>query len=155
RDALRRQPDLVGRAQRARDDECPAGDLPRAGGRAGLRHGPLGAGAARARLHAMIAVRDRTLPVLKPFRLAGTSPPALRLNARHGVLIVLALAIAVFIGDAQAQPGSATPSILETLFKWTPLLGQGFALDVAMSFLAMGIGIVAGVFVGLALLSLR
>ena len=103
----------------------------------------------------MIAVRDGTLPVLKPFRLAGTSPPALRLNARHGVLIVLALAVAVFIGDAQAQPGSATPSILETLFKWTPLLGQGFALDVAMSFLAMGIGTVAGVFVGLALLSLR
>jgi polar amino acid transport system permease protein len=96
----------------------------------------------------------QTLPVLKPFRLA--APPSSRhfqLNACHGILIALALCLAVGIGDAAAAP--AAPSILATLLKWTPLLARGFALDLAMSFLSMGIGTVAGVVVGLGLISLR
>jgi len=102
----------------------------------------------------MIATRDGALPVLKPFRLGGGSAPRpFRLKARHGVLIALALCLAIGIGDARAGP--AAPSILATLLKWTPLLAQGFALDVAMSFLAMGIGTLAGVAVGLWLISLR
>jgi polar amino acid transport system permease protein len=98
--------------------------------------------------------RTQTLPVLKPFRLAGS--PSLRhfqLSARHGLLIAVALCLAVGIGDAAAAP--AAPSILATMLKWTPLLAKGFALDIAMSFLSMGIGTVAGVLVGLALISLR
>jgi polar amino acid transport system permease protein len=100
----------------------------------------------------VIAVRDGTLPVLKPFRLAGPTPPTFRLKARHGALLAIALGIAVCIGDAQAGP--ATPSILATLLKWTPLLGKGFALDIAMSFLAMGLGTLAGVGLGLGLIAL-
>jgi len=101
----------------------------------------------------MRVARIQTLPVLKPFRLA--APPSLRqfrLSARHGVLIALALCFAIGIGDAAAAP--AAPSILATLLKWTPLLAKGFALDLAMSFLSMGIGTVAGVAVGLGLISL-
>jgi polar amino acid transport system permease protein len=102
----------------------------------------------------MIAVRDGTLPVLKPFRLGTASRPAFRLQARHGVFIAVALFLSVGIGDAQAGP-SAALSILATLLKWTPLLAKGFALDIAMSFLAMAIGTVAGVALGLALISLQ
>ncbi len=101
----------------------------------------------------MIAARDGTLPVLKPFRLAGATLPAFRLDARHGALLIVALALSVGMGEARAGP--ASPSILITLLNWTPLLAKGFALDIAMSFLAMGIGTLAGVALGLCLISLR
>jgi polar amino acid transport system permease protein len=101
----------------------------------------------------VIPVRDGTLAVLKPFRL-GPSLPAFRLNARHGAFLAIALCLSVGIGDAQAGPAVAA-SILATLIKWTPLLARGFALDLAMSFLAMAIGTAAGIAVGLGLISLR
>jgi polar amino acid transport system permease protein len=93
------------------------------------------------------------LPVLRPFRLGGAaSPSILPLDARHGALVFGALMLAVGIGEAQAGPG--TPSIIATMLKWTPLLAQGFALNVAMSFLAMAIGTVFGVALGLGQISL-
>ena len=101
----------------------------------------------------MIVSRAGTLPVLKPFRLRGAPGMPFRLSARHGALVALALCLAICMGEAQAAAG--TPSILATLLKWTPLLAQGFGLDVAMSFLAMAIGTVTGVAVGLALISLH
>src|SRR5207248_475090 len=61
--------------------------------------------------------------------------------------------LAVGIGQAAAAP--AAPSVLATLIKWTPLLAQGFALNIAMSFLAMGIGTALGFGLGLALISLH
>jgi polar amino acid transport system permease protein len=91
------------------------------------------------------------LPVLKPFRL-GAQIPAPPLGRRHGALLVLALALAVGIGEAAAGP--AAPSIIATILKWTPLLAQGFALNIAMSFLAMTIGTLLGVALGLGLISL-
>jgi polar amino acid transport system permease protein len=93
------------------------------------------------------------LPVLRRFRLGGPpSPSILPLDARHGALVFGALMLAVGIGEAQAGPG--TPSIIATMLKWTPLLAQGFALNVAMSFLAMAIGTVFGVALGLGQISL-
>src|SRR5262249_35750727 len=44
--------------------------------------------------------------------------------------------------------------ILATLWKWTPLLAQGFLLNIAISFLAMAIGTAAGTFLGLCQISL-
>src|SRR6202521_1462489 len=41
-----------------------------------------------------------------------------------------------------------------TILKWTPLLAQGFALNIAMSFLAMAIGTALGLPLGLGLISL-
>ena len=56
------------------------------------------------------------------------------------------------LGDAGAGP--AVASIPATLWKWTPLLAQGFALNIAISFLAMAIGTVVGVPLGLLQISL-
>jgi polar amino acid transport system permease protein len=93
------------------------------------------------------------LAVLEAFRLPGParhsgSPFA----ARHGFVLIGTLVLAVFIGDAQAGPG--TPSIPATILKWTPLLPTGFALNIAMSVLAMAIGTVLGMALGLGLISL-
>lgn len=92
------------------------------------------------------------LAVLKPFRLA--APQRFRLSAWHGVALVVALIVAIGIGEAQAQVPGGRPGILATMIKWTPLLLEGFALNIAMSFLAMAIGTVIGVPLGLAQISL-
>ena len=94
------------------------------------------------------------LPVLKPFRLTATSRdlPCSSLTARHGALLFLALMLSLCIGEAQAGPGAA--STLATLLRWTPLLAQGFALNITMSFLAMAVGTVLGLALGLGLISL-
>jgi polar amino acid transport system permease protein len=94
------------------------------------------------------------LPVLLPRR-QGTRPPAAtdpRLRGRHGVWLALALGLAVTVGEAHAGPGE--DSIVGALLKWTPLLGQGFALNVAMSFIAMAAGTAAGTLLGLCSISL-
>ncbi len=93
------------------------------------------------------------LPVLMPFRLQSTTHhlPGVPFTARHGVLLLLALVLSIGVGEAQAGPGA--PSILATMLRWTPLLAQGFALNIAMSFLAMAIGTVLGLVLGLALIS--
>ncbi len=98
--------------------------------------------------------RARTdLPVLLPLRHGSAEPMnAIRLSAWHGAALVAALMVAVGIGDAQAGPGE--PSIAATILKWTPLLAQGFALNIAISFLAMAIGTVFGVGLGLCQISL-
>jgi polar amino acid transport system permease protein len=93
------------------------------------------------------------LAVLKPFRLGAVYvPPALWFDARHGVILIVALILSAGIGEAQAGPGA--PSIIATIVKWTPLLAQGFALNIAMSFLAMAIGTAFGVALGLGQISL-
>jgi len=102
-----------------------------------------------------VILRGRTdLAVLKPFRLGAVYvPPALWFDARHGVILIVALILSAGIGEAQAGPGA--PSIIATIVKWTPLLAQGFALNIAMSFLAMAIGTAFGVALGLGQISLR
>jgi polar amino acid transport system permease protein len=80
-------------------------------------------------------------------------PTALPLTTIHAVVLILALLLAVGVGQAAAAP--AAPSVFATLIKWTPLLAQGFALNIAMSFLAMGIGTVLGFGLGLMLISLH
>jgi polar amino acid transport system permease protein len=97
-------------------------------------------------------ITNRTdLPVLKPFRI-GAAAPAWRWSPWHGMALAAALIVFVLIGEAQAAPG--TPGIIATILKWTPLLAQGFALNIAMSFLAMAIGTAIGVPLGLAQISL-
>jgi polar amino acid transport system permease protein len=98
-------------------------------------------------------IANRTdLAVLKPFRIAELEP--LRFGIWHGVALFAALIVAVGIGEAQAQVAAGKPGIIVTMLKWTPLLLQGFALNIAMSFLAMAIGTVVGVPLGLAQISL-
>jgi polar amino acid transport system permease protein len=97
--------------------------------------------------------KKSALPVLKPYRLAATSTDSSTsfFTARYGALLLVALMLSICIGEAHAGPGA--PSILATIFKWTPLLAQGFALNIAMSFLAMAIGTVLGLALGLGLIA--
>lgn len=99
----------------------------------------------------MSAASHTDLPVLLPLRARAPSA-GFRLSAWHGAAIAGALFFFIALGDAAAGP--ATPSILATLWKWTPLLAQGFALNIAISFLAMAIGTVIGVPLGLCQISL-
>ena len=96
-----------------------------------------------------LAVLESFRPCRAPAGAARNSP--LPLTARQGFVLIGALALAVCIGDAEAGPGA--PSIPATILKWTPLLAQGFALNIAMSVLAMAIGTVLGLALGLGLIS--
>ena len=101
----------------------------------------------------MSAVGHTDLPVLRPLRApAPASITRLELKGWHGVALFVALSLSV--AAAQAATAPALPSIPATLWKWTPLLAQGFALNIAISFLAMAIGTVVGVPLGLCQISL-
>ena len=82
-------------------------------------------------------------------RLLGS--PLAALQARHGWLLLAAFLLAA--GYAHAQGGADQPSIAATIWKWTPLLAKGFAFNIAISALAMGIGTFFGLFLGLAQVS--
>ena len=114
----------------------------------------MGARHARPRVHAVRVAARGNLPVLLPFRMTGAeAPPRWRLTAWHGFVLAAALLFSIGAADAQAGPGM--PSILATILKWTPLLAQGFALNIAMSFLAMAIGTVLGFPLGLGQVSIH
>jgi polar amino acid transport system permease protein len=101
----------------------------------------------------MIRAARTDLPVLLPFRLgSGASAVAWRPTGSHG--LILAAALILSVGAAEAQSSPAAPSIVATLLKWTPLLATGFLLNIAISFIAMGIGTLVGTFLGLMQVSL-
>ena len=89
------------------------------------------------------------LPVAMPIPADGAP---WRLSASHGAM--LATLFVVGCGIAQAQAGAGQPSVLDTLAKWTPVLLKGFVFNLAISFVAMGIGTAAGFFLGAAQISL-
>lgn len=66
--------------------------------------------------------------------------------------IVFAAMAVMAIGEAQAAPGQA--GILAALWKWAPLIFQGFLFNLLVSFLSMAIGTAAGTLLGLAQISL-
>jgi len=101
------------------------------------------------------------LPVLLPgaerlartaLRERETGVPPWRLQSSHGVALLAAFACGCAIAQAQAQ--SADASIFATIWKWTPLLARGFVFNLAISFMAMALGTLAGVFLGFAQISL-
>jgi polar amino acid transport system permease protein len=80
------------------------------------------------------------------------------LTARANVLgrvgLWLAPAVVLFATVAAAQPPAAIKaSSFEVLIRWAPLLLWGFGFNILISIMAMGIGTVAGVPVGIAQLS--
>jgi polar amino acid transport system permease protein len=104
---------------------------------------------------------DTDLPVLLPSadrlmrRVAAeraVGAPMLRLDAWHGVVLVLIFLCAASMAEAAAIAPRA--SVLATLLKWTPLLLRGFAFNLAISFFAMAIGTALGAFLGLGQISL-
>jgi polar amino acid transport system permease protein len=102
--------------------------------------------------------------------IAESSPLSVRRTDRNGGLgglftrpsarwlLRAALVSALLLtGATAAAPQTATvsrESVVAVLIKWTPLMAQGFALNLAISFLAMAIGTVAGIGLGLARISL-
>lgn len=104
------------------------------------------------------------LAVLLPFRWpaeARTSWQPQCFVPGLALLLLAALVVSIVVAPALAQATARTPpGIVETLAKWTPLLfwgpkGElgGFVLNVLVSFLAMAIGTVLGLWLGLAQLS--
>jgi polar amino acid transport system permease protein len=78
--------------------------------------------------------------------------PLPRLTARHGAWLAVILVFSA--GAAGAQAGVGQESILSIMLKWTPLLFQGFIFNLAISFLAMAGGTVAGALLGVWQISL-
>ena len=103
----------------------------------------------------------RALPVLLPpaaclaaavLRERAASPGTLRLERSHGLALAAVFLCACGIAQAQSQPSD--PGVLETIWKWTPLLARGFLFNLAISFLAMALGTLAGLLLGFAQISL-
>jgi polar amino acid transport system permease protein len=84
-------------------------------------------------------------------RTAGS--PRLRLLPVHGVALCVLFVIGC--GIAQAQELAEHPSILATLWKWTPVLLGGFLFNLAISAVAMATGTAAGLLLGYAQISLN
>ena len=106
----------------------------------------------------------RNLPVILPMRIGSNEPFSGRdLLFTPGAAFVLlaSLAASILLTPAVAQGAvQAQRGILETLWKWTPLLfwgpsGEigGFVLNVLVSCLAMAIGTALGLGLGLAQVS--
>ena len=95
------------------------------------------------------ATRDR-MPVLLPFRLK-RQQKQLRPGLASGVL--LGVSLLLFVSTASAQGGKVTLSAMQVIAKWAPLLLTGFGFNILISALAMLLGTIAGLGLGLGLLS--
>jgi polar amino acid transport system permease protein len=114
------------------------------------------------RIHWYDPPRQKTdLPVLLPAasrlmraaaaeRIAGVF--RLRLRPAHGVALLVLFVIGCGLAQAQVQAGQ--PSILATLWKWTPVLLRGFLFNLVISAVAMTAGTIVGLFLGFAQVSL-
>jgi polar amino acid transport system permease protein len=100
-------------------------------------------------LPVVLPVGERLIAAARRERMGGT---ALRLDRGHGLALAGLFVVGCGLAHAQAQPGD--PSIVATIWKWTPLLLRGFVFNLAISFLAMAIGTIAGLFLGFAQISL-
>jgi polar amino acid transport system permease protein len=93
--------------------------------------------------------RDR-MDVLLPFRL---QPQRRHLRGGAGFGVLLSVSLLLFVSSASAQGGKVTLSTLQVIAKWTPLLLTGFGFNILISALSMLLGTIAGLGLGLGLLS--
>ncbi|MCJ2032872.1 amino acid ABC transporter permease [Methylobacterium sp. J-068] len=92
------------------------------------------------------------LPVLLPFRVSRTRA-RVTLRPAQAWLLGAWLAGLVLVVPAFAQGAEAVLSPLQVILRWAPLLLTGFAFNVAISLVAMLLGTVAGLGLGLGLVS--
>jgi polar amino acid transport system permease protein len=100
----------------------------------------------------MPAESEGRLPVLLPFRLSRREPHQ-RFGAGSAALLCASLLVFVSTATATAQAGPVMLSPLQVIAKWAPLLLTGFGFNVLISALAMLLGTIAGLGLGLGLLS--
>jgi polar amino acid transport system permease protein len=100
-------------------------------------------------LPVLMPAADRLGRQVERERLVGG--PLARLEPRHAWFALIAFLCAAGYVQAQAGPNSAP--IIDTIWKWTPLLARGFAFNIGISALAMAIGTAFGTLLGLAQLS--
>lgn len=96
------------------------------------------------------------LPVLKPFRFRHgfkahdrdriPGPPTIHISPFLLFASLIACCLSVAVTDAMAGPGR--PSVLTTLWRWTPFLLKGFGFNLLISFMSMGLGTLAGAGLG-------
>jgi polar amino acid transport system permease protein len=98
----------------------------------------------------MPKVSSARMPVLLPFRLK-RQPRQLRPGVVSCVL--LGASFLLFVSSASAQGGKVTLSTMQVIVKWAPLLLTGFGFNILISALAMLLGTIAGLGLGLGLLS--
>ncbi|ESR26209.1 amino acid ABC transporter permease [Lutibaculum baratangense] len=91
----------------------------------------------------------KTLPVLLSPRVERLHPPfpVFRLRAWHGLAV--AAIVVVASGAAVAQGGPTQLSPIGVIMKWMPLLLSGFVFNIAISLMAMTLGTVVGLALGL------
>ena len=91
------------------------------------------------------------MPVLLPFRIAPSQAAGLGTLTASPWLPAAAICIllTLLVGDAWAQEAEARPSRLSLLLAWTPLIARGFAFNLLIAVLAMSIGTVLGVILGI------
>ena len=102
-------------------------------------------------------------PVVLPPTVRGESGYLASAFTPRALAVALGLLACVLLASeawAQLAVGGERPGILATLWKWTPLIlfgppreFGGFALNILVSFLAMAIGTVTGLALGLGLIS--
>ena len=70
-------------------------------------------------------------------------------RAWHGGVLLFVCVLSLIAVRAQGAAGTQNIGPYETLLAWTPFIMKGFLLNLLISFLAMTLGTVAGVFLGL------
>jgi polar amino acid transport system permease protein len=101
-------------------------------------------------LPVLLPAASRIASIAESERMAGAF--SLRLRPAHGFALALLFIVGCGWAEAQGQAGQA--SILDTLWKWTPVLLRGFLFNLLISAVAMAAGTIAGMFLGFAQISL-
>jgi polar amino acid transport system permease protein len=101
----------------------------------------------------MLAVLLPPGPALaRPATEPGFGDPRRLFTPGTAVGLAAAFLVSALINEAAAAP--AAPGVLATLWKWAPLIFQGFLFNLLVSILSMAIGTAAGTALGLAQISL-
>lgn len=88
------------------------------------------------------------LPVLLPLRRPAPPGARERIFGPRTALVLVGCLFALTIGRGFAQEAAPARSVLTMLLDWTPTLAKGFGFNVLISILAMSIGTVLGVGLG-------